>query len=259
MAKLVLKRGADRRIRAGHPWIYRGEIADLRGSWSAGRRRRPRRDRPLPRPRLLQPAPVAGLPAPHPRGRAGRRGALPPPPRRGPRPSRRGAGRRRRLSPVLERGRRAARARRGPLRARQRRPVPDPGHGARHAVDHGRPGRDLPGCAGVPGRRPDGGAHRGLRARARLARRARPRRGRSSPRAPAGSPSRRAAATRRASISTSATTAPSRRPTRAAAVCSTASATRAPSPAMRSPRAPRARSSSTPRPTRWRSPGATSS
>jgi 23S rRNA (cytosine1962-C5)-methyltransferase len=36
-AKLVLKRGADRRIRAGHPWIYRGEIADLRGSWSAGR------------------------------------------------------------------------------------------------------------------------------------------------------------------------------------------------------------------------------
>src|SRR5262245_23990099 len=36
MAKLVLKRGADRRIRAGHPWIYRGEIADLRGSWSAG-------------------------------------------------------------------------------------------------------------------------------------------------------------------------------------------------------------------------------
>jgi 23S rRNA (cytosine1962-C5)-methyltransferase len=33
---LVLKRGADRRIRAGHPWIYRGEVADLRGSWSAG-------------------------------------------------------------------------------------------------------------------------------------------------------------------------------------------------------------------------------
>jgi 23S rRNA (cytosine1962-C5)-methyltransferase len=31
----VLKRGADRRLRAGHPWIYRGEIADLAGSWSA--------------------------------------------------------------------------------------------------------------------------------------------------------------------------------------------------------------------------------
>ena len=35
MARLVLKRGADRRIRAGHPWIYRGEIADLAGAWSA--------------------------------------------------------------------------------------------------------------------------------------------------------------------------------------------------------------------------------
>ena len=36
MAKLVLKPGADRRLRAGHPWIYRSEIGDLRGSWSAG-------------------------------------------------------------------------------------------------------------------------------------------------------------------------------------------------------------------------------
>jgi 23S rRNA (cytosine1962-C5)-methyltransferase len=35
MAKLVLKRGAERRLRAGHPWIYRSEIADLRGQWSA--------------------------------------------------------------------------------------------------------------------------------------------------------------------------------------------------------------------------------
>jgi len=36
VAKLVLKKGLDRRVRAGHPWIYRGEIADLRGPWSAG-------------------------------------------------------------------------------------------------------------------------------------------------------------------------------------------------------------------------------
>jgi 23S rRNA (cytosine1962-C5)-methyltransferase len=36
MATLVLKRGAERRIRAGHPWIYRGEVGDLKGSWSAG-------------------------------------------------------------------------------------------------------------------------------------------------------------------------------------------------------------------------------
>src|SRR5262249_46228914 len=26
---------ADRRGRAGHPWVYRGEIADLAGAWSA--------------------------------------------------------------------------------------------------------------------------------------------------------------------------------------------------------------------------------
>jgi 23S rRNA (cytosine1962-C5)-methyltransferase len=36
MATLVLKRGAERRVRAGHPWIYRGEVADLKGAWSAG-------------------------------------------------------------------------------------------------------------------------------------------------------------------------------------------------------------------------------
>jgi 23S rRNA (cytosine1962-C5)-methyltransferase len=36
MATLILKRGAERRIRAGHPWIYRGEVADLKGGWSAG-------------------------------------------------------------------------------------------------------------------------------------------------------------------------------------------------------------------------------
>ncbi len=35
MARLVLKRGADRRIRAGHPWVYRGEVADLAGPWSS--------------------------------------------------------------------------------------------------------------------------------------------------------------------------------------------------------------------------------
>jgi 23S rRNA (cytosine1962-C5)-methyltransferase len=36
MATLILRRGAERRIRAGHPWIYRGEVADLKGAWSAG-------------------------------------------------------------------------------------------------------------------------------------------------------------------------------------------------------------------------------
>lgn len=36
MATLVLKPGGARRLRAGHPWIYRTEIADLRGRWSAG-------------------------------------------------------------------------------------------------------------------------------------------------------------------------------------------------------------------------------
>jgi 23S rRNA (cytosine1962-C5)-methyltransferase len=36
MATLILRRGAERRIRAGHPWIYRGEVADLKGTWAAG-------------------------------------------------------------------------------------------------------------------------------------------------------------------------------------------------------------------------------
>jgi 23S rRNA (cytosine1962-C5)-methyltransferase len=36
VTKLVLKRGADRRLRAGHPWVYRGEIAALKGGWAAG-------------------------------------------------------------------------------------------------------------------------------------------------------------------------------------------------------------------------------
>src|SRR5215813_5017819 len=26
----------DRRLKAGHPWVYRGEIADLQGRWTAG-------------------------------------------------------------------------------------------------------------------------------------------------------------------------------------------------------------------------------
>jgi 23S rRNA (cytosine1962-C5)-methyltransferase len=33
VAEIVLKRGGDARIRAGHPWVYRGEIGDLRGTW----------------------------------------------------------------------------------------------------------------------------------------------------------------------------------------------------------------------------------
>lgn len=36
MARLILKRGGDRRLRAGHPWIYRAEIADLQGSARPG-------------------------------------------------------------------------------------------------------------------------------------------------------------------------------------------------------------------------------
>ncbi len=56
MAALVLKRGAPDRLRAGHPWIYRGEIADMRGAVAPGRRRgRARRHRPAPRARPLQP------------------------------------------------------------------------------------------------------------------------------------------------------------------------------------------------------------
>jgi 23S rRNA (cytosine1962-C5)-methyltransferase len=34
MPTLTLKRGADRRLRAGHLWVYRGEVADLAGRWS---------------------------------------------------------------------------------------------------------------------------------------------------------------------------------------------------------------------------------
>ncbi len=35
MAQLVLKRGAERRVKAGHPWIYRTQVADLKGAWKA--------------------------------------------------------------------------------------------------------------------------------------------------------------------------------------------------------------------------------
>jgi len=36
LARLVLKRGADARLRAGHPWIYRTQVGDLRGFSRAG-------------------------------------------------------------------------------------------------------------------------------------------------------------------------------------------------------------------------------
>jgi 23S rRNA (cytosine1962-C5)-methyltransferase len=36
MARLVLKRGAEHRVNAGHPWIYRTQIADLKGFSQAG-------------------------------------------------------------------------------------------------------------------------------------------------------------------------------------------------------------------------------
>ncbi len=36
MARLILKRGEDARLRAGHPWIYRSQIADLKGFSRAG-------------------------------------------------------------------------------------------------------------------------------------------------------------------------------------------------------------------------------
>jgi len=36
MARLILKRGAEHRINAGHPWIYRTQIADLKGFSQAG-------------------------------------------------------------------------------------------------------------------------------------------------------------------------------------------------------------------------------
>ena len=36
-ARLVLRPRADRRLRAGHPWIYRAEVARLDGPWDPGR------------------------------------------------------------------------------------------------------------------------------------------------------------------------------------------------------------------------------
>ena len=36
MARLILKRGAEHRVNAGHPWIYRTQVADLRGFSQAG-------------------------------------------------------------------------------------------------------------------------------------------------------------------------------------------------------------------------------
>ncbi|MFQ5521854.1 MAG: rRNA large subunit methyltransferase I, partial [Candidatus Methylomirabilia bacterium] len=35
MTKLILKRGREGRLLAGHPWIYRGEVAELVGNWRA--------------------------------------------------------------------------------------------------------------------------------------------------------------------------------------------------------------------------------
>ena len=35
MSRLVLKRGAEARVRAGHPWIYRTQVAELKGAWTA--------------------------------------------------------------------------------------------------------------------------------------------------------------------------------------------------------------------------------
>ena len=35
-ATLVLRPGAERRARAGHPWIYRSELGDVRGQWRPG-------------------------------------------------------------------------------------------------------------------------------------------------------------------------------------------------------------------------------
>ncbi|MGH7262774.1 MAG: class I SAM-dependent rRNA methyltransferase [Candidatus Rokuibacteriota bacterium] len=35
-AKIILKRGRDGRVRGGHPWIYRGEVAEVVGDWKAG-------------------------------------------------------------------------------------------------------------------------------------------------------------------------------------------------------------------------------
>ena len=179
MARLVLKRGADGRIRAGHPWIYRGEIADLSGRWTAGVAvdvvdaggRFLGRGFYNPRPSLA--CRLLTRRADEPVDAAFFLRRLP----RGARLPRGGAGGRCRLSPLLERGRWVARARGGPLRARQRAAVPDPRHGAGDRVDHRCPRRPLSRGAGVPARRCDRGAHRGLRARARLDRAGRARRG----------------------------------------------------------------------------------
>jgi 23S rRNA (cytosine1962-C5)-methyltransferase len=35
VAKLILKRGREGRILAGHPWVYRGEVAEIVGEWRA--------------------------------------------------------------------------------------------------------------------------------------------------------------------------------------------------------------------------------
>ena len=143
----------------------------------ASARRRRRRRRALRRPRLLQPAPGAGLPDPHPaRRRAGRRGVLPAAPRGRPRLPRRGAGGRRRVSagagarPTGCPGSWSTAT--GPCCVLQCLTL---GMARAIAVDHRRPSAALfPAAAGVPARRPDRGAHRGLRARARLDRPAGP-------------------------------------------------------------------------------------
>ncbi|MBI4591186.1 MAG: class I SAM-dependent rRNA methyltransferase [Candidatus Rokubacteria bacterium] len=36
MAKLILKRGRDARVKGGHPWIYRSEVAEVAGDWRTG-------------------------------------------------------------------------------------------------------------------------------------------------------------------------------------------------------------------------------
>ena len=36
MARPILKRGAEHRVSAGHPWIYRTQVADLKGFSEAG-------------------------------------------------------------------------------------------------------------------------------------------------------------------------------------------------------------------------------
>jgi 23S rRNA (cytosine1962-C5)-methyltransferase len=36
MGRLILKRGAEQRVNAGHPWIYRTQVADLKGFSQAG-------------------------------------------------------------------------------------------------------------------------------------------------------------------------------------------------------------------------------